>query len=44
MIRRKKTSEQLILRFTNNMTKTLQGMKFRVNRRQVCYVMVKTIG
>lgn len=38
---RKKTSVLLILRFTNNITKTLQKMKFKVNRRQVCHVMVK---
>ena len=38
---RKTTSVLLILRFTNNITKTLQKMKFKVNRRQVCHVMVK---
>ena len=38
---RKTTSVLLILRFTNNITKTLQKMKFKVNRRQVCYIMVK---
>ena len=32
---RKTTLEQLNLRFTNNITKTLQKMKFKVNRRQV---------
>ena len=40
---KKTTSELLILRFTNNMTKTLQGIKLKINRRQVCHVMVKTI-
>lgn len=38
---RKTTLEQLNSRFTNNITKTLQKMKFKVNRRQVCHVMVK---
>jgi len=38
---RKTTSVLLILHFTNNMTKTLQGMMPKVNRRQVCHVMVK---
>lgn len=38
---RKTTSVLLILRFTNNITKTLQKMKFKVNRRQVCHVIVK---
>lgn len=38
---RKTTSVLLILHFTNNITKTLQKMKFKVNRRQVCHVMVK---
>lgn len=38
---RKTTSVLLILRFTNSITKTLQKMKFKVNRRQVCHVMVK---
>ena len=38
---RKTTSVLLILLFTNNITKTLQKMKFKVSRRQVCHVMVK---
>lgn len=38
---RKTTSVLLILRFTNSITKTLQKMKFKVSRRQVCHVMVK---
>lgn len=38
---RKTTSVLLILHFTNNITKTLQKMKFKVSRRQVCHVMVK---